>query len=240
MLGGKLDAQVVNIDGGILSGTGEIFVGSGPLHGVVRNLHGRVDPGAGELAIDGDYSQLVEGTLAIQIGGQTPITQYDRLTVGRNAFLDGTLDVQLLGFTPNVGAAFTILTAGGGVFGQFESLVLPAGFQWSIAYNASDVVLSVVGLGLAGDYNGNGIVDAADYLVWRDSMGAMGSGLPADGNGDQVVDQDDYFMWRSNFGRTVGESSSAGAALAGVPEPSSAAFCCMLFAFARHRRRIDR
>ena len=87
------------------------------------------------------------------------------------------------GFTPALGSVFTILTAGEGVFGQFDNLLLPAGFQWNVAYNPTNVVLSVVGLGLVGDYNADGAVNAADYVLWHNSMGATGSSLPADGNG---------------------------------------------------------
>ena len=46
-----------------------------------------------------------------------------------------------------------------------------------------------------GDYNHNGIVDAADYTVWRDSSATSGSGLAADGNGDGMVTQLDYDIW---------------------------------------------
>jgi hypothetical protein len=56
-----------------------------------------------------------------------------------------------------------------------------------------------------GDYNRNGIVDAADYVVWRKTDGtpvAPGSG--ADGDGDGMVDQDDYDLWRANFGNGGG------------------------------------
>ena len=39
---------------------------------------------------------------------------------------------------------------------------------------------------LSGDYNGNGIVDAADYTAWRDTLGQTvpnGNGADGDGNG---------------------------------------------------------
>ena len=209
MLDGNLDAQVVNIKGGQLRGRGDIFVGSGPLHGVVRNLTGRVEPGtlgsAGELVIDGDYSQLVGGTLAIDLRGTAPVTQYDRLAVDRFAFLGGTLEVSLPGFTPSPGAMFMILTAGEGVFGEFDNLVLPAGFQWDVVYGANDVVLTFVGAGLAGDFNQDGTVDAADYVVWRKNGGS----------------QQDYLAWRSNFGTTGSGGGSASGFAATVPEPSS-------------------
>ena len=56
--------------------------------------------------------------------------------------------------------------------------------------------------GSIGDYNGNNAVDAADYTVWRDKLGAAGSSLqnrdPANGSG--VVSQADYNSWKANFG----------------------------------------
>ena len=55
-----------------------------------------------------------------------------------------------------------------------------------------------------GDYNLNGIVDAADYVVWRKTLGT--SVAPpftgADGDGDATIDQDDYGVWRAHFGQT--------------------------------------
>ena len=45
---------------------------------------------------------------------------------------------------------------------------------------------------LAGDYNHDDVVDAADYTVWRNSKGAEGDLLDADGNLDGVVDELDY------------------------------------------------
>ena len=58
---------------------------------------------------------------------------------------------------------------------------------------------------LAGDFNGNGEVDAADYTVWRDSLGANVATpyMGADGNGNGVIDQADYDVWLANFGTTL-------------------------------------
>jgi hypothetical protein len=71
---------------------------------------------------------------------------------------------------------------------------------------------------LTGDYNRSGVVDAADYLVWRNTRGQTATGLPADGNGNGVIDDGDYNIWRANFGRRVGNASGA-ASQAAVPEP---------------------
>jgi hypothetical protein len=80
--------------------------------------------------------------------------------------------------------------------------------------------------GPTGDYNQDGIVDAADYVLWRNSEGLSGPGLAADGDGDEVVDSDDYNIWRSNYGATLGSASSLNAPsgfIVTVPEPTSLA-----------------
>ena len=57
---------------------------------------------------------------------------------------------------------------------------------------------------LAGDYNLNGTVDAADYTLWRDTLGAIVTPFSgADGSGNGVVDQADYDVWKAHFGQTA-------------------------------------
>ncbi len=83
------------------------------------------------------------------------------------------------------------------------------------------VVYDVIATGVPGDYNGNGVVDAADYTVWRNKLGTASS-LPNEGTGISpgVVDAADYTFWKSRFGATSG-TGAGGSALAGanVPEP---------------------
>src|SRR4051812_30948724 len=55
---------------------------------------------------------------------------------------------------------------------------------------------------VAGDYNENTVVDAADYVLWRDTLGSS-SDLRADGNANNAIDQGDYDYWRSHFGNVV-------------------------------------
>jgi len=55
--------------------------------------------------------------------------------------------------------------------------------------------------------SGNGIVDAADYVVWRKGLGT-------------AYTQNDYNVWRAHFGQTAGSGSSTTASAA-VPEPTS-------------------
>ena len=57
---------------------------------------------------------------------------------------------------------------------------------------------------LYGDYNLNGIIDAADYTVWRDALGAnVVAYSSADGNGNGIIDEADYDVWKMHFGQTV-------------------------------------
>ena len=72
---------------------------------------------------------------------------------------------------------------------------------------------------LDGDYNGNGVVDAADYTVWRDALGSSAA-LPGDTTAGSVTPAD-YTVWKSNFGDSG--SGSGGAAEVAVPEPQSIA-----------------
>lgn len=67
-----------------------------------------------------------------------------------------------------------------------------------------------------GDYNGDQIVNAQDYSVWRGSFGgSVTPGTSADGNNNGVIDAADYVIWRDH--RTAG----SGASLASVPEPAA-------------------
>ncbi len=52
---------------------------------------------------------------------------------------------------------------------------------------------------VAGDYNRDGTVDAADYIIWRKSEGSR-TQLDADGNGDGIVSLRDYIYWKNLFG----------------------------------------
>jgi hypothetical protein len=74
-----------------------------------------------------------------------------------------------------------------------------------------------------GDYNRDGIVDAADYLVWRDSQGVAGPGLVADGNRDGVVDSSDYLVWRTHFGNSPASLQSGTGADSQQPVPEAPA-----------------
>jgi hypothetical protein len=70
-----------------------------------------------------------------------------------------------------------------------------------------DYLASIINM-LAGDFNEDGAVNAADYVVWRKTGGS----------------QDEYNTWRTNFGRAAGGDDGAAAFVASnaqVPEPAA-------------------
>jgi hypothetical protein len=84
-----------------------------------------------------------------------------------------------------------------------------------------DVTVSVP---LDGDYNGDGVVNAADYVLWRKGLGT-------------TYQQSDYDVWRENFGDTGGSGSLAAAT---VPEPASVLLLIMTIGASTRRLRRRR
>jgi hypothetical protein len=55
---------------------------------------------------------------------------------------------------------------------------------------------------LAGDYNADGNVDAADFVMWQKTKGSTDD-LRADGNGDGRVDDADHELWKKHAGASA-------------------------------------
>ena len=106
------------------------------------------------------------------------------------------------------------------------------------------VVYGALPTGLPGDYNGDDVIDAADYTVWRDAVAAGATDLTNDPT-PGTVDESDYAYWKAHFGETAGSGSlsTVGSGLvagAPVPEPAAASLLIMgllLFAPRRLSRR---
>jgi T5SS/PEP-CTERM-associated repeat protein len=212
--GGTVSANTIDVfPGGVVNGNGTIA-------GRLENTdQGFVAPGfpIGALHVTGSFEQVNASDLQIQISGTTAGTQYDQLLVTGMDTLGGTLDVSLInGFIPHRGDSFEILHFGS-VTGKFSTInlpTLPSGLGWNTTQLYKAGVLSVQ---LVGDYNGNGFVDAADYTLWRDTLGST-TNLAADGNGNGGVDSGDYNVWKENFGNHSGAGSGANAS---ISEPST-------------------
>jgi hypothetical protein len=122
-----------------------VFKGTGSHTGNVftNSNGGTVAPGASPGCHSfSNYTNA--GTLAIEIGGATPCSQHDQLQASGTATLGGTLTITMFGgYTPGVTTSYTILTAAT-VSGTFATINYPTvcGIAWSIAYNATNVVVT--------------------------------------------------------------------------------------------------
>jgi hypothetical protein len=139
----------------------------------------------------------------------------------------GALDLSG-GATLNVNGIGGSLTAGdydliqfaGQLTGSATDIALGAiplggGLSASILIDSDSVNLRIVAASLMGDYNGDGKVDAADYVVWRKDPTNPAHGYVSDPS-------DGYNLWRANFGNPPGSGSGSGLSTdASVPEPAA-------------------
>ena len=189
----------------------------------------------GTLLVNGNFQQSVGGRLQIELDSAS----FDKLEVTGEITLDntlfgpplgGTLEVSLFDdYVPYGSQSFDILDWSGSLSGEFSAIVLPTlggTLVWDTLQLYINGTLSVTGPALpAGDFNDDGIVDAADYVVWRNEIR-----LPAG-----------YDTWRAHFGQSVGSGAvdplsrvpaSAQPLSAAVPEPASwVLFCLGMIAF---------
>jgi hypothetical protein len=202
--GGSLDFNnQIDLAGNMLSTTGAVNIN----HSVVDSSGSGavVNSGtlgtAGSTSIEGTVTST--GTLDIDISG-AGTGHSDRFDVIGAANLEGIVDVDVLGgFSPTNDITILTTTAGINLTGSLTLAGPDAGLFSGVSVVGNNLVLAVGGGGLAGDYNGDNIVNAADYVVWRKSGGTT----------------DGYNLWRDHFGSTGG-SGAGGNAQAAVPEPT--------------------
>ena len=222
MDGGHVDAQYIDVVGGTISGNGSVFVGSGPITGQVRIEEGgrlavgdEQGPGVGTLEITGgDVAVGAGGIVSFDLAGLGAGTGHDELIVDRFAFIgdESTLEVALAGgFTPQLGQTFTLITTGEGVLGTFTHTSLPAGYSWDVDYLPNSVRIEVTGLGLLGDFNGDGTLDCVDANLMSNAVANNLQDASYDLDGDGQVDQDDLTMWIEDIkGTLIGDADLNG------------------------------
>ena len=181
-------------------------------------FHGFIRDGATWTTIDYPGADL---TNAFKINGANIVGSYYKNDAFHGCVFDGanwtTLDYPGAWLTEVYGIS------GSKAVGIYtEASGRQHGFLVNIS--ASDTFASV------GDYNHNGVVDAADYIVWRKTDGST-TQLAADGNGNHMIDPGDLNVWRLHFGE-LNDITSATGSSAAVPEPSALAICGIGLVFA--------
>lgn len=133
------------------------------------------------------------------------------------------------GASINIGNAYNNIVNGEDLVLKFR---LPSGLVLEGAVN----YIGMAPVGLVGDYNGNGTVDAADYVLWQENEGTSNSLLNDPIGG--TIGQAQYDQWRARFGQQAAGSAAAVASTASVPEPTSSWLAiCIGVVGALHRSR---
>ncbi|MEO0530621.1 MAG: glycosyl hydrolase [Planctomycetota bacterium] len=165
-----------------------------------------LDAAGSNATIDGDLTLAAGSTLAVGLDGST------LSVLGTAELNDATLAVS----SPSpvaAGMTFDLFdwTNSSGDFGDLQLPALEGGAAWFVANLTTTGELASV---IAGDFNGDGAVDATDYTVWRDNQAAsVNPWSPGDANGDGAINAADHAIWVTNFGAVPALSTA-------VPEPA--------------------
>ena len=220
----------VQLDGPTNTAVG---VGTLTIAGGVSGIGGISKSGGGVLALTGAINYT--GDTSVQ-AGKLSITNRGLADFADVAVAAGaTLDLKFSGAADVINSLFL-----GGIS-------QPAGTWGPIGSGAEFTTALLIGTGLlqvttyvpsylAGDYNSNGIVDAADYVVWRRNVG--GTTLAnRDSQSSGPVGAADYEAWRSRLGQRVGGGATGLSNVSSVPEPGGCLGTAIYFSFAALLRR---
>lgn len=137
-------SSLTTAPGSTLRGNGTLTLGSGALANA-----GGIAPGSspGRFTLGAALTQQSTASLGIEVGGASPVTQYDQLALSQPATLDGALDVTLVGgFEPALGQTFDIVSfpSRTGTFATSSGLSIGNGKRFQINYEPTRVRLEVV------------------------------------------------------------------------------------------------
>ena len=175
----------------------------------IRSPGGRLDPSEWDSITDGTNNGALDSDPWIRISDL--LTDDTEVAEGELPGGDGGVSI----------AAGTTISLGNiwrrGSLQDLQMQVLD--LNGNVSFPSIDYIGEV--LLLDGDYNDDGVVDAADYTVWRDNVGNPAGSLPNDPS-DQPIGETQYLTWRGNYGSSLSGSPSAGVASAAeAPEPQA-------------------
>jgi hypothetical protein len=110
--------------------------------------------------------------------------------------------------------------------------ILPADLTVNVKMTSSVDATVLKEVALDGDYFPDNKVDIQDYNTWTNFLGQPYTGL-GDGNINGIVDAGDYTIWRDNLGASLigtpflaAGSGGGGLSAAAAPEPASGVLAC--------------
>ena len=169
---------------------GGLVLGAGNITGNVVNNGATIQPGssAGTLAISGNYTQGVSGSLSIEVGGTGQGTDHDLLSIGGTASLNGALQLARIDdFVPQSTDVFTFLTAGtvSGAFSAISGTDATGGLFFNPTYAANNVSLVQI--------NGTPSISTSSFTYDQGMFGFQITGV-AD-QSYRVDATQDFIMW---------------------------------------------
>lgn len=195
----------------------------------INNLVLFVDPATGnaKLRNTSGFTVAIDGyTIGSASGALRPTTGWNSLddqNAGNGLWAEANVSANRLSELQSSGS--TTLNLNGGTTFDLGNLFTTTGqrdlvFQFVRSTDSTPltgvVLYQALSAGVAGDYNNNGTVDAADYNLYRDNLGQSVT-LPNDSTPGTVTAAD-YTVWKNNFGMIAGASVAAATA---VPEAST-------------------
>lgn len=234
--------KVINVTGGQLAIDGSI----GEFGGVsasIEKLGFSTMKVTGDFGITGDVF-LNQGQINLFKGFQSPGTlQISGPGPGtfKRFHLHDDQDYKFTGITINAGsedllAPEVVLAEGTYSYADLETLGVDEFFTQQIVADGDNEGNGTLTVGefvvpeLFGDYNDDGVVDAADYTTWRDNEDLPVT-LPNDSTPGNVT-AEDYTVWSNAYG------SAAAATGAAVPEPTAVAMILTGLVTVLPRRRV--
>jgi len=216
------------------------FAGHGCTGAGTVRLTGPVRPGPGiwTMAFEGDVIFTPQAVLHLELRGQTPGLEHDRLSVAGEMALGGNLSVELLhGFVPMPGEAFEIL-AGGARMGSFKSTTGLAavggleGLRFELTYATDGATLTATAT--PGDATLDGAVNVFDLAALGNNYqtGPDKDWMDADFTGDGEVTILDLAHLANNYTGTAGGTP--------IPEPAAMSALVLGALGALRRRRRQR
>jgi hypothetical protein len=199
--------------------------------GITATLNG---PGmrSGAMTFGVDHPSATDNPLLIDGGGGASAAESFSILFSQTVLFES---IQISQFDPGDAGTFNIksgstinLANGTNAVSQYTGGFSANFLRWTgdnvsggtrgFSVDGFSVRLAGVPPAQEGDYNTNGKVDAADYVLWRNTLGY--SVVPfsfSDGGGNGTIDSEDFGVWRTRFGQGIGAAGTG----TSVPEPAT-------------------